>query len=252
MNRSSTHAALVLAVRPYGESNREAVFLTEDAGLVRATVFGGPKSKLRAYVAPFHSGEMFIYHDPVKNYRKITDFAVDAWRPGLRESLERSYAAAAIAETVIAGFGGGGSWPEAMALCRDTLDALDGADETGCRSSVVRFLWKWTELLGAAPDLECCIDCACFPPPDEVVWYSRSDGGIVCGRCAPRRDRAGSVELGPGARAWLRAVTGADAKTALRIGAASLPLRQAKEAALAAAAEAVGTRLKTWNLLGGN
>lgn len=71
MSRTFTHQALVLQVRSSGESNREAVFLSAEEGILRATVFGGPKSKLRAYVAPFHAGTLWIYRDPVRDYRKI-------------------------------------------------------------------------------------------------------------------------------------------------------------------------------------
>lgn len=241
----------MLSVRPSGEANREAVFLTEDEGLMRATLFGGPKSRLRAYVAPYHSGELFIYHDPVKNYRKVSDFNVRVWRPGIRESLERSYAAAAVAETAIASHGGGGSWTEALFLCRDALDVLESADDGSCGSALLRFLWKWAELLGARPDTESCGDCACFPAPDEVVWYSRREGSVLCRRCAERRERGEALALGPGARAWLRAVDRCDARTALRVGADEESARQAKEAVLAAAGEAVGVRLKTWSVLGG-
>jgi DNA repair protein RecO (recombination protein O) len=251
MTRSSTHEALVLSVRPSGESNREAVFLTEDSGLMRATVFGGPKSRLRAYVAPYHGGELLIYRDPVKDFRKVTDFNVRQWRPGIREALERSYAAAAVAETVIASHGGGGSWAEALALSRETLDAVDVAAEEACGPAVLRFLWKWVELLGARPETDACNDCACFPASDEVVWYSRREGTVLCRRCADHREAADSLAIGPGARAWLRAVDRTDAKSALRIGADPASLRQAREAVFLAAGEAVGNRLKTWSSLGG-
>jgi DNA repair protein RecO (recombination protein O) len=251
MNRSTTHEAVVLSVRPSGESNREAVFLTEDAGLMRATVFGGPKSRLRAYVAPYHGGQLLIYREPVKDFRKVTDFAVAQWRPGIRESLERAYAAAAVAETVIASHGGGGSWAEALDLCRESLDALDCAGDDACAPALLRFLWKWAELLGARPDLDSCDECACLPAVDEVVLYSRREGAVRCSRCAQRRENADAIVLGAGARAWLRAVDRVDAKTALRIGADPASLRQAREAILAAAEGAVGSRLKTWNVLGG-
>ncbi|MDR2104051.1 MAG: recombination protein O N-terminal domain-containing protein, partial [Treponema sp.] len=81
MNRSFTYSALVLRVRSSGESNREAFFLTAEEGLIRATVFGGPKSKLRSHVAPFHRGTLWVYHDPIRDSRKVTDFDVQSWRP---------------------------------------------------------------------------------------------------------------------------------------------------------------------------
>ncbi|MDR1286997.1 MAG: recombination protein O N-terminal domain-containing protein, partial [Treponema sp.] len=110
MARSFIYSALVLRVRSSGESNREAFFLTAEEGLVRATVFGGPKSKLRAHVAPFHRGTLWVYHDPVRDSRKVSDFDVQLWRPGIRESYERTMAASSLAETILAAYGGGGGW----------------------------------------------------------------------------------------------------------------------------------------------
>lgn len=248
MNRAFEHRALALAVRASGESNREAVFLTADSGLIRAMVFGGPKSKLRAAVGPFHGGILHVYRDPVRDSRKITEFDVQDWRPGLREGLERSFAAQAIAETIIASHGGGGAWEEALELASDTLDALDIADGKACRSAFVRFLWKWTEILGMRPDLDECGHCACTPRDDEVVWYSGREGSVECGRCSDAA-RGDAVEVGPGGRSWLRAVDRADARSALRIDADEASLRQARHLVFAVAVQSVGERLKTWNFL---
>ena len=96
MSRNFSYSVLTLRVRPSGESNREAWFLSAEEGIFKATVFGGPKSRLRSQVAPFHQGRLWIYHDPVKDSRKVTDFDVSSWRPGLRELYERVMAADAL------------------------------------------------------------------------------------------------------------------------------------------------------------
>jgi DNA repair protein RecO (recombination protein O) len=250
MTRAFVHRALALAVRSSGESNRDATFLTADAGLIRATVFGGPKSRLRAVVAPFHDGELHIYHDPVRDSRKVTDFDVATWRPGLRELLERSYAAQAVAETVIFSHAGGGAWEKALSLVSSSLDAIETADAAGSKNAFIRFLWKWTELLGARVETDECSICACVPRSDEVVWYSRREGTLACGRCAdPPSNDGDSIPLGPGARAWLNAVDRADARSALRIGADEGSTRQARAFVLAVAVQAIGERLKTWTFL---
>lgn len=256
MSRSVVHRALALAVRASGESNRDATFLTADAGLIRAVVFGGPKSKLRAVVAPFHGGALHIYRDPVRDSRKVVDFDVADWRPGLREVLERSFAAQAVAETVIASHGGGGSGEEAIGIVSASLDALETADADACRPAFIRFLWKWAEHLGVRLDPDECSECSCAPRTDEVVWYSRRGGTVECGSCASggayadAEGRAGDVlPVGPGARAWLRAVDRTDARSALRIGADEASMRQARAFVLALAADALGERPRTWNFL---
>ena len=141
MSRTLVREVLVLSVRSSGESNREATLLSAEEGIVRATVFGGPKSKLRAHVAPFHSGTMWLYRDPVRDSLKVTDFDVRSWRPLLRELLERSWAATAVMDTIRSSHGGGGAWPEALALADGTLDALELADADGAALALVRFLW---------------------------------------------------------------------------------------------------------------
>ncbi|MDR2078214.1 MAG: recombination protein O N-terminal domain-containing protein, partial [Treponema sp.] len=57
--RLFTYSAIILRVRPSGESNRETWALTAEEGILRATVFGGPKSKLRSHVEPYHRGTLW-------------------------------------------------------------------------------------------------------------------------------------------------------------------------------------------------
>ncbi|HBG36601.1 MAG TPA: DNA repair protein RecO, partial [Treponema sp.] len=49
-----------------GEDNRSVALLTRARGLIWATLYGGPKSKMRSIVSPFHSGQMYLYTDEVK------------------------------------------------------------------------------------------------------------------------------------------------------------------------------------------
>jgi DNA repair protein RecO (recombination protein O) len=209
MTRTASYQALVLRVRPSGE-HREAEFLSSEEGIIRATVFGGPKSHLRSHVAPFHSGTVWIYHDPVKDTRRVNDFDVAAWRPGLRELYERAGAASAMAALVLKSRGGGDAFGRATELVRESLDALENADEARCPRLLACFMWNWAGLLGQRPSLRRCSSCACEPADDEVLWFIRGEG-LLCGRCIRRM--AGSGEggytgpaLGPGARRWLRAV----------------------------------------------
>jgi DNA repair protein RecO (recombination protein O) len=214
MVRSSACTALVLRVRPSGESNREAWFLGAGEGVLRATVFGGPKSRLRSHVAPFHRGRLWIYHDPVRDSRKVTDFDVETWRPGIRESYERTMAADAVAETILASQGGGGAWEQAFSLGDRTLSALEEAAEQDCLPVFLRFLWEWTDILGYRPELRCAScggEAAAVTETGEALWYSPREGGFLCGSCAgvpcggagPAAE--GPFPLGPGARRWLAA-----------------------------------------------
>lgn len=142
--------ALVLRLRPFGESNKEAVFLTPEEGIVRAVVYGGAKSKLRAYVSPFQTGTLYLYG--AKGQDKVSDFDVRAWRPELRELLERVRAAAFICGAALDGEGGGVMSGAAFALANACLDALQGADSFMSEKIRVHFLWNWLEILGLRPE----------------------------------------------------------------------------------------------------
>ena len=231
MTRSFTYSALTLRVKPSGESNREAWFLTAEEGLVRATVFGGPKSRFRSLVSPFHQGKLWIYRDPVRDSRKVNDFDVHSYRMGIRELWERAACADVLAETIICSQGGGGGWPEALELAGGVLDALEGADATACSQLAVYFLWRWAGLLGLTPELPA--SCTCELKHDEVLWGS-------------------SFRVGPGAIAWLKEI---ESLSPAALGGApperwsvdAVSLNQAKTLSQAVMAGALGRRLPTWD-----
>jgi len=198
MSRNAVYSALVLRSRPSGESNNEVSLLTAEEGIIKATVFGGPKSKLRSHSAPYNSGKVWIYRDPAKEYGKLSDFDVQSWRPGLRELYERTMAAAAIAETILYTHGGGGDWGYAMKLAVSTLDALETASEELCPRLLVHFLWRWAQFLGIQPHIEACAACG-DRAETNALWYNAREGAAFCANCA------GETELNThGADGWLK------------------------------------------------
>jgi DNA repair protein RecO (recombination protein O) len=239
MTRTFSTDALVLRVRSSGESNREAAFLSLSEGIISATLYGGPKSRLRAHVAPFHSGTLWIYRDPARGFAKVSDFDVRSWRPGLRELYERSSAASSVLETILAGCGGG--WDEALGLAEKTLDALESAGEELCRRLLIHFSWNWAELLGIRPALDRCASCACEVADDGVLWFEDGEG-LLCKKCAPP---SGKILLGPGSRRWFLAVEGIDPAYLGRISLDAPSLREAE--ALTAAVLQNNNRSFQWN-----
>jgi len=51
MPRNYVSQGIVFSVKLLGENNSSVCFLTEDCGIVYATLYGGPKSKLRSLVS---------------------------------------------------------------------------------------------------------------------------------------------------------------------------------------------------------
>ena len=240
MGRNQSYRALILRSRPSGESNRDVWLLGQEAGLLRVTVFGGPKSRLRSYASPFHSGQVWVYHDPVKNTYKLSDFDVDSWRPGLRELYERAMSADAVAETILASHGGGGNWGRALSLAIAALDALATADEETCARIVLWFLWQWTDFLGLKPEFDTCSLCG-KPEPRR---YSIREGSMVCGACS--EGTAGFVEAGPGCCHWLETASRLNPGQLSRHTLDKKSFREAKSLATAILAEAIGKRLESW------
>jgi DNA repair protein RecO (recombination protein O) len=247
MSRSFTYTALVLRVKPSGESNREAWFLTAEEGILRATVFGGPKSRLRAYVAPFHQGVLWIYHDPVRDSRKVSDFDVRLWRPGIRERYERTMAAGAALETVLSSHAGGGAWGRALELAGGALDALGEADEKTCGRIVIHFLWNWADFLGVRPDIKTCASCACEAKPDEVLLFNPREGNLFCASCSRAGEGGNLLTVGPGARRWLLAVQDLAPSALSRLSLDEVSRGQAKAFVTAILSEALGKRLPGWD-----
>ncbi|MCL2382547.1 MAG: recombination protein O N-terminal domain-containing protein [Treponema sp.] len=251
MPRSFTYSAITLRIRQSGQSNREAWFLTAEEGVVQATLFGGPKSRLRAQVSPFHEGTLWIYHDTVRDSRKVTDFDVHSYRPGIRELYERAMTADAAAQTILSSHGGGGSWPVAAKLAASVLDCLDWADAALCSRLGVYFLWRWAGVLGLKPEISSCSSCFCQMKRDEPLWYCAVDGALLCGPCAQRETRLPAhspslLRLGGGARLWLDSIESLPPAALARITLDGPSLEQARALSKAVLAGALGKRLPTW------
>ena len=251
MSRSFTYSALTLRVKPAGQSNREAWFLTAEEGVLRATVFGGPKSRLRAQVAPFHQGTIWIYYDPVRDSRKVSDFDVQSYRTGIRELYERVMTADAVAETVLASHGGGGGWPEAAKLTGSVLDVISEADAALCSRLGVYFLWHWSDILGVRPSLLACASCISEVPRDKALWYSAANEALFCEDCAQQESSSPAsqrsvIRLGPGARLWLNGIESLSPDALARVTLDNPSLEQAKALSKTVLARALEKRLPTW------
>ena len=254
MERHHTYSALVLRVRPSGESNRDAWFLTQEEGIFKATVFGGPKSKFRALVSPFHQGRLWVYHNPVRDSRKLTDFDVQSWRLGIRENYQRTMTAGAILEVILASQGSGGNWTSAWDRANRTLDALDQADEEVCIRLFIHFLWNWALLLGLRPLINHCASCTCEAPLDGLLLWNNYERTLYCPSCAGvLPEDPGSMQrrewlvLGPGVRRWLGAVENQDPAVVARYTLDSRSLGQAKALVTSIMAGALGKGLSGWD-----
>ena len=137
-----------------GGTQKRAPPLTRYGTLVDAAVFGGPKSKLRSMVIPYHTGEVWIYSNPIKNSNKISDFKVSDYRIGLSDNLTRIWCAAFAAELAVK-LKGNIDWQ----IINSFLTGIAVSSESECRKALLRFLWRVISLSGLAPDMEHCCRC---------------------------------------------------------------------------------------------
>lgn len=202
-NRSWRTQALVLSLSAFGEGHREALLFTEEKNLVRAAVFGGAKSKLRALVSPYQSGTVWLYTDPVKKSNKITDFEVISWRHEIRENLVRTWCAALCSE-IVSRSHGIADWR----LVNAFLDGISISDENECKRGVLRFIWRLLIAAGINPNLTECVRCLSSfcgqNSENEVLYYSPHEDACLCARCAKNDERA--FPLKGTSRAYLLAI----------------------------------------------
>ena len=66
MQRSYYTQAIVINIKQTGENNSSVTLLTPEKGIIYATLYGGPKSKLKSLVALWHSGKIWLYENPEK------------------------------------------------------------------------------------------------------------------------------------------------------------------------------------------
>jgi DNA repair protein RecO (recombination protein O) len=198
-NRNLVLEALVIRARESPAGDRVLTLMTAESGLADVFVFGGPKSKLRSLAAPYASGRAFVYLDPVKDFRKLSDFEVRDSYPGLRDELGKLWAAGLVAELLIKTSGGGGDYPAVLRLALDCLAALDRAERPDY--PLVLFLWRFVALIGLGPDPSTCVSCGVALAMGGA--YSAHAEGFLCPACARRAAREAAASTPPsGEPSW--------------------------------------------------
>jgi DNA repair protein RecO (recombination protein O) len=211
-SRNLTYEVLVLRAKEIPSGSRVATMLSADVGLIDAFVFGGPKSKLRSLASPWSSGRAFLYHDPVRDYLKLSDLEVTDPHSGLRDGLRKIMSASLVAELLIKTSGGGGDYPEVLALARDCLHGLERLPESRTDYPLVLFIWRLVGIVGLLPDTRTCVLCDREFADGEARTWLQGEGGFACLRCRPSRAEGAAAgsnsdssapSLSSGAVRWL-------------------------------------------------
>jgi len=231
-HRNLSFEAVVLRCRESPGGDRIVSFLAADTGLVDAFVFGGPKSRLRSLATPYHAGTAWIYRDPVKDLRKLSDFDARETYPTLRENLRKIWTASYFAETVLRTDAAGGESRAAYNLLRSGLSALDSGGEQDVDYVCLQYGWRLLDLMGLQPDPRACGQCGVPLPEGRRAVFSRSQGAFRCDRCARAEasaSRADSLLVSGGALSYLATAGNHTFGDALRVRSSEedLPLLKA-------------------------
>jgi DNA repair protein RecO (recombination protein O) len=194
--RNIVYESLVLRARESPGGDRILCLMTAEAGIQDVFVFGGPKSKLRSLASPYSSGRAFVYLDPSRDFRKLSDFEVNESFTGLREGLKKIWAAGLVAEFLLKTNGGGGDFPEVLSLSREAMRGLESCRDEEADFPLLLYLWRMIDILGLLPEAENCSACGLPFPPGAERLYSFAAGGFLCPACARAEQSGGSEESG--------------------------------------------------------
>lgn len=228
--RTSSFDSIVLRSRESSSGARIITLLSDEAGLVDAFVFGGPKSRLRSLASPWHEGRAWIYRDSARDFVTLKDFDAIREFPGIRANLDAISAASLAGEFIMATSALGGDWMDAKTLfinLAETLDVLSVGNPARLKGSVDRavilFCVRAIQAMGLMPDTGECSACAGAIRPDAVQSYSRRHGGFMCTACSTGvvygvARESGLILLPAGALAWLAATEGMEFGQAVKTG----------------------------------
>ena len=195
MNRNSSFEAIILSTKTQGENNRLASIFCAEKGIFNATLYGGPKSRLRSQIEPWNRGTIWLYtnfKDGI-NHIKINDFSVTNSHLSFRKSLFKTWAASLAAEILIKSKCAG-DYHKSWILFNAFLDGLDACTtEFQEKTGLLRFLWRYIELLGVQPDCTKCNFCqkdffTLKKTPSDVllkgVVFDPEENAFFCRECS--------------------------------------------------------------------
>lgn len=205
MGKSIITGGVVISLKPQGENNSLVCCFAENFGILYASMYGGAKSRLRSLVSPWNSGTLYLSESSRAKMLKISDFDVKKYHLSFRENLSKGFAASLAAELVIK-TKCAGNHESAWLFFNGFLDGLElCADEAQIANGLIRFLWRFLELLGVQPDALKCSHCGKSFLTGETISdkslsssynaaqqisigavYNTSENGFLCSECATR------------------------------------------------------------------
>lgn len=185
--------AVVLRVWPCGETSVIASLLTRQLGFVRllAKAARRPRSTLRPLVEPGRlvNVDFSLNTNRELQYLRSGSVNLDPMTAGI--NLERSAYLLSALELVdrcrpAQAADGASSAEDLFAVCDAFIRMLSSGAQVGPARLFFAFEWQLLRQHGVDPEVTCC--CSCGESTSEgnnghVMWFSPSEGGLVCGSC---------------------------------------------------------------------
>lgn len=208
MNRSTCTQAIILNLKTVGENNTSVTLLTPESGIIYATLYGGPKSKMKSLVSQFNSGKIWLYDNPEKKQTKITDFEVTNFHQSFSQNLFKLYAASLCAELIIK-TRCSGSNEECFTLLNGFFDGMELCNEEQSRLGLIRFLWRYLELMGIQPDAKECSHCEKSFISNQIEtlgfsYYNNYENSFICDHCNTEQN---AIKIKTSAVSYLAGIT---------------------------------------------
>lgn len=194
---SSSSESLVLRVWPCGESSVIASLLTRDHGYVKviAKAARRPNSRLRALVEPGRVVTAEFSLDPSRELQYLRGGSVEVDPLGPGSTLEDSaflQGALELVDRCRPQGGGSGEQDDHAPVAEmfEICDAFVGVlSSRSCpRPDLAFFTFEWELLVchGMVPEVAGCTACGLpqVEMSDLTMWFSPSEGGMICGTCA--------------------------------------------------------------------
>jgi DNA repair protein RecO (recombination protein O) len=181
--------AICIQTTDYSDTSQVLAFFTRECGIVRVIAKGikrATKTRPSCPVDLLSEGELVFSPGRSGGLGTLAEFSESISRAAVRGGLVRINSGLYLVEIVRTMLGLDDPHPEVFDLLHNALDRL-GQEDAPVPAVVAYFQWRFLRNVGLLGDLSVCT--ACGTPLRQCaasgpVWFSATQGGIICDRCA--------------------------------------------------------------------
>lgn len=182
-----TTPAIVMRVRPFGETSQVVHLATPEHGMVAALVKGAhrPGPEFQGGLALGTVGDASLVRRPRAELEILRRFRIGADLRGLRDDLARFYGASHVLALLRAWMKPYLPSPALFRAAATALRALAAAPPARLGAWTAWFEARALAATGHRPQLEVCAACGGGLPTDGRLRFAADAGGLVHDACAP-------------------------------------------------------------------